>query len=93
MFYGQLVQDPERLENLSHPIYGTFAEQDTGIPSADVEKFVETLEAAGIESDVHIYDEMVHGFWLWVDADPDARRGPGLDAWQRLKAYLNSVQG
>ena len=93
MFYGQLVQDPERLKNLTHPIYGTFAEQDTGIPPADVEKFVETLESAGIESEVHIYDEMVHGFWLWVDADPDARREPGLDAWKRLKAYLNSVLG
>ena len=91
MFYGRLVQDPERLKNMTHPIYGTFAEQDTGIPPADVEKFVESLRAVGIENDVHIYDEMAHGFWLWVDQDQETRRGPGLDAWQRLKAYLNKM--
>jgi carboxymethylenebutenolidase len=91
MFYGQLVQDPERLANLHHPIYGTFAEQDGGIPPDAVEEFVTALRAAGIENDVHIYDEMVHGFWLHVDQDADARSAPALDAWQRLKTYLGQV--
>ena len=93
MFYGQLVQDSDRLANLHHPIYGTFAERDGGIPPDAVEQFVGALRAAGIENDVHIYDEMVHGFWLHVDQDLDARSAPALDAWQRLKAYLGQVFG
>ena len=91
MFYGQLVQDPERLKSLGHPIYGTFAASDESIPAAEVETFVAALRSAGIENDVHIYDEMVHGFWLFVDQDPEARTAPALDAWQRLKAYLSTV--
>ena len=91
MFYGRLVEDPERLASMSHPIYGTFAELDTGILAADVEKFVEALRTAGVDNDVHIYDEVDHGFWLFVDQDPETRTVPALDAWQRLKSYLERV--
>ena len=37
---------------------------------------------------MHIYDDVKHGFWLYVDRDPKANAAPALDAWQRLKAYL-----
>ena len=89
MFYGQLVQDPELLQRITHEVYGTFAEEDGGIPPQDVEQFVEALRTAGIENDVHIYSEVNHGFWLFVDQEPDTRTQPALDAWQRLKAYLS----
>ena len=91
MFYGRLVTDPRRLvtpDTIDHEIYGTFAGLDEGIPAADVARFVEALREAGIENDVHVYDEVDHGFWLYVDEDPATRRAPALDAWQRLKAYL-----
>jgi carboxymethylenebutenolidase len=90
MFYGRLITDPRRLitpDTIDHEIYGTFAQMDSSIPPAEVERFVEALREVGIENDVHIYDEVDHGFWLYVDDDP-ARRAPALDAWQRLKAYL-----
>jgi carboxymethylenebutenolidase len=89
IFYGRLVTDPDSLRSLNHPIYGTFAELDQGIPPEQVAQFVEALRAIGIENDVHVYDDVDHGFWLWVDRDPEARRAPALDAWQRLKAYLD----
>jgi carboxymethylenebutenolidase len=90
MFYGRLITDPQRLitpDTIDHEIYGTFAAMDGSIPPAEVERFVEALREVGIENDVHIYDEVDHGFWLYVDEDP-TRRAPALDAWQRLKAYL-----
>ncbi|HUP20747.1 MAG TPA: dienelactone hydrolase family protein [Gemmatimonadota bacterium] len=93
IFYGSLVTDPDSLAALDHEIYGTFAEQDRGIPPEQVAAFVEALREAGVPNDVHVYDDVAHGFWLWVDQDPEARREPALDAWRRLKGYLARTIG
>ncbi|MDT8436543.1 MAG: dienelactone hydrolase family protein [Gemmatimonadota bacterium] len=93
IFYGRLVTDPELLSSVDHPIYGTFAEMDSGIPPAEVERFTAALREAGIENDIHIYDDVQHGFWLWVDRDPETNADPARDAWDRLRAYLGRVLG
>lgn len=93
IFYGRLLDDPERMQHIHHPVYGTFARNDAGIPVEQVDAFVAALRNAGVENDVHIYDHVQHGFWLHVDRDPGTSTGPALDAWQRLKAYLNRVLG
>ncbi|MGH7544200.1 MAG: dienelactone hydrolase family protein [Gemmatimonadota bacterium] len=93
MFYGSLVTDPDSLAALDHPIYGTFAGQDDGIPPSDVERFVNALREAGVDNDVHVYDPVEHGFWLWVDRDPETNLAPAADAWRRLKAYLGRTIG
>lgn len=90
MFYGSLVTDPAELRAITHPVYGTFAAKDQGIPSAEVAQFVDALREAGVPNDVHVYDDVDHGFWLWVDQDPERRARPALDAWQRLRAYLGA---
>ncbi len=89
IFYGRLVDDPEVLATMDHEVYGTFARLDRGPAPEQVAAFEEALNAAGIENDLHIYDEVGHGFWLRVDEDPEVRTAPGLDAWNRLKAYLD----
>jgi carboxymethylenebutenolidase len=91
IFYGRLVEDPDVLASIDHPVYGTFAELDGGIPPEQVHRFAEALRAAGIENDIHIYDNVNHGFWLWVDRDPETATAPAADAWARLKAYLKRV--
>ena len=91
VFYGRLVTDPELLSSIDHEVYGTFAALDQGPPPEQVDAFVAALREAGIENDVHIYDDVNHGFWLHADGDPEVRNGPALDAWQRLKAYLGRV--
>ena len=93
IFYGRLLDDPDRMQNIDHDMYGTFVENDTGIPVEQVNAFVEMLRASGIENDVHIYDHVRHGFWLYVDASPENRTAPALDAWQRLKTYFNKTLG
>lgn len=93
IFYGSLLADPDSLASLRHEVYGTFAEMDRGIPPDAVEAFVSALNEAGIENDVHVYDHVDHGFWLRVDADPETRTAPALDAWARLKAYLERTLG
>jgi carboxymethylenebutenolidase len=93
IFYGRLLDDPEKLRHLSHEIYGTFAGLDQGPSPDDVAKFVAALEAAGIDNDVHVYDDVNHGFWLWVDRDPAKATAPALDAWRRLNRYLERTLG
>ena len=89
IFYGRLVTDPDSLRAITHEVYGTFAGLDRGPSVSDVNAFVGAMRAAGIENDVHIYDDVNHGFWLHVDRDPDRRLAPAADAWQRLKHYLH----
>ncbi len=91
IFYGSLVEDPAILASLDHPIYGTFAEMDRGIPPDQVRRFAAALDSIGIENDIHIYDAVGHGFWLRVDGDADVRAAPARDAWGRLKVYLKKV--
>jgi carboxymethylenebutenolidase len=88
IFYGSLVEDPEVLRSLHHPVYGTFAENDRGIPPEQVERFAAALDAIGIENDIHVYDHVGHGFWLRVEEDPDTRLEPAQDAWNRLLRFL-----
>lgn len=91
MFYGSLVMDPAQLQKLNHPLYGTFAGQDQGIPPDQVKKFKAALDSIGITNDIHIYDPVGHGFWLYVDQDPATRQEPAQDAWRRLMAFLTTV--
>ena len=91
---GQLPKPRRSIRFLLPPeIYGTFAENDSGIPPADVEKFAEALTAAGITNDIHVYDDVGHGFWLRVDEDRAVREAPATDAWNRLKRFLSRVLG
>jgi len=93
IFYGSLLDDPDRLSALDHEVYGTFAELDGGIPPSDVADFESALDSIGVEHDLHIYDAVNHGFWLRVDEDPELRTEPATDAWSRLKAYLERTLG
>jgi carboxymethylenebutenolidase len=89
IFYGRLLDDPAVLARLDHEVYGTFGQEDSGPSPDQVAAFETALRAAGITNDLHVYDGVGHGFWLRVDGDLESRSGPGLDAWQRLKAYLD----
>ena len=88
IFYGSLIEDPEILASITHEVYGTFAGLDQGIPPDQVERFVAALDQIGIANDIHVYDDVNHGFWLRVGAERERREAAGLDAWTRLKAYL-----
>lgn len=93
IFYGSLIDDPEQMRHIHHEVYGTFAEEDTGIPVDEVEAFVTAMRAAGIDNDVHIYDAVDHGFWLYTERDPRDARPAAAHAWERLRAYLDRTIG
>jgi carboxymethylenebutenolidase len=93
IFYGSLLDDPERMKAIHHEVYGTFGRLDSHPSAEEVARFVAALRKAGIPNDVHVYDEVGHGFWLWVDQDPATRTVPARDAWHRLRAYLGRTIG
>ena len=93
IFYGRLLDDPEQLKRIDHEVYGTFAGQDRSISVDAVNRFVEALRTAGVPNDVHIYDSVNHGFWLYVDSNRELRTDPAVDAWSRLKRYLARTIG
>ena len=88
IFYGQLLADPAELAKIDHEIFGTFAGQDRGIPATQVDAFVSALNDAGIQNDIHIYDPVQHGFWLYVERDSETNLEPATDAWHRLSSYF-----
>ena len=92
IFYGNLLADPEQLKLIKHEIYGTFAGLDRGPSPQQVAHFVTALRQAGVDNDIHIYDDVHHGFWLWAERDP-GNLAPALDAWIRLKTYLKRTLG
>jgi carboxymethylenebutenolidase len=87
IFYGRLLDDPAQLRHISHEIHGTFAGNDQSPSPEQVENFVTALRTAGVTNDVHVYDGVNHGFWLYVERDP-ANLGPARHAWERLRDYL-----
>lgn len=91
IFYGRLLNDPEVLKQVQHEVYGTFAGLDRGPSVEQVSAFVTGLRTAGIDNDIHIYDDVQHGFWLHVDRDLDRNQAPAEHAWRRLLDYLDRV--
>ena len=51
------------------------------------------LDSIGIENDIHVYDEVNHGFWLRVDGDRATGEAPARDAWGRLMQFLGRTVG
>ena len=91
VFYGRLLEDPEKLAKIHHEIHGTFAGQDRGPTVEQVNQFAEALKNAGIKNDIHIYDPVQHGFWLYVERDLETNREPAKHAWGRLKNFFKRV--
>ena len=92
IFYGSLISDPKELKRIGHDMLGIFAENDRGIPPSDVREFEKALRKAGIPNEIYIYDDVGHGFFLWVDRDP-GNRAAAADAWKRLKNFLSRTLG
>ena len=92
IFYGSLIDDPAKLKRIGHDVLGIFGENDAGIPPSDVRKFERALKEAGIPNEIHIYDDVGHGFFLWIDKRPEGRDA-AKDAWKRLKNFLTRTLG
>ncbi len=86
LFYGQVSDEPERLQPISAPLMGFFGEEDRGVSAADVRAFESALEALGKRAEITILPGAGHGF-----ANPANRNyDPELAAetWGRTLEFL-----
>lgn len=91
IFYGQLLNDPKELAKIQHEMLGTFAGRDQMIPIQQVNSFARALKNVGVANDIHIYDHVEHGFWLYVERNLEVNREPAKHAWDRLRNFFERV--
>lgn len=73
--------------DLHNPVLGLYAEKDSGIPVADVEKMKVALKAAGkTGSEIVIYPGVQHGFH--ADYRPSYDKAAAEDGWKRMLAFF-----
>jgi carboxymethylenebutenolidase len=86
MFYGEVVTDPEQLQQLDLPILGLFAELDESIPAREVALSQRRLAELGKQSDIVVYPGVGHAF-----ANPSGGtydQASAEDAWRRTIEFL-----
>ena len=77
----------EMVGDLKNPVLGLYAEKDSGIPVADVEKMKAALKAAGkTGSDIVIYPGVQHGFH--ADYRPSYDKTAAEDGWKKMLAFF-----
>jgi carboxymethylenebutenolidase len=68
-------------------LLGNFAENDAGIPPADVTTFSETLKQKGKDVDFKVFSGVGHAFM-----NPNNKKGyseaAATDAWARIDAFF-----
>ena len=85
MYYGQLETDPVKLTAIKSKLLGIFANKDTGIPPAEVDKFASALGEAKVDAKILRYDAD-HAF-----ANPSGAKydqAAATSAWAEVEKFL-----
>uniref|UniRef100_A0A6U4KC65 Dienelactone hydrolase domain-containing protein n=1 Tax=Minutocellus polymorphus TaxID=265543 RepID=A0A6U4KC65_9STRA len=87
IFYGSPLTDVNKLRKLKGPVCGIFGNKDAQFSAALLQQFKASLNEAGVESDVQIYDGVGHAFWAGME---QVRRGeqPQTDAYEQCTSFL-----
>jgi len=67
-------------------VLGLFGGADEGIPVAEVQRFGRTLDEAGVDNEMVVYDGAPHSFF---DRRSDEHREACEDAWHRMLAFMD----
>jgi len=88
IFYGSPVTDVNKLRNLKGPVCGIFGSRDAQFPAALLQQFQTSLDEAGVENDVRVYDGVGHAFWTGMDQVKSGEQ-PQTDAYEQCKSFLH----
>lgn len=87
--YGHLLSSPEAMDAIQPALLGNFAENDAGIPPADVNAFAAALQQKGKSVDFKVFPGVGHAFM-----NPSNKKGYDAaatkDAWARIDAFFDA---
>jgi carboxymethylenebutenolidase len=69
------------------PVLGLFGGADQGIPTEEVERFRQALDAAGVSNQIVVYEGAPHSFF---DRRAAEHRQASDDAWRRVLAFTGA---
>ena len=87
VYYGSNPDPLDRVQSISCPLLGIYAEKDPVISPAQVEQLKQALDQHGKQYDIHIYPGTQHAFFNDMRPeihDPQASR----DAWSKTLTFL-----
>jgi carboxymethylenebutenolidase len=84
-FYGRPSTALEAADRMRAPLLMLVAGADEHIPVEDSAEVARAAEAAGVEADLVVFDEMPHSFF---DRTADEHAEACADAWQRIQAFV-----
>ncbi len=94
VFYGTGPDDPERIAEISAPVYGFYGEDDQRV-NATIPTSRELMAAAGKTYEPVVYAGAGHAFMRQgseADASPEVKKARE-DAWERLLGLLEKIEG
>lgn len=86
IYYGNLIEDRQKLQNIKSPILGIFGDQDAQIPVAKVDLFKNNLNELGINNQINVYPGVGHAFAN--PSNPNFAKNETEDAWDRTLEFL-----
>ena len=87
VFYGSPVTDVKELQQLNGPVCGIFGNQDAQFPSSLLDNFQSSLDDAGVDNDIRVYDGVGHAFWKDV-SQIESGDQPQSDAYNQCTTFL-----
>lgn len=87
IYYGQVTDDPEKLEALSSPVLGFFGAEDRGIRVDSVRAFETALDTLDKDATIYVYPGVGHAFANPTGRNYDATAAE--DAWAKTLDFLN----
>jgi carboxymethylenebutenolidase len=79
-----------RAASYACPVLGQFGGADQMIPADKVEAFGKTLDAAGVQNDLKIYEGAPHSFF---DRAAEQFKDASDDSWHRMLEFIKSNAG
>lgn len=94
VFYGTGPDDPERIAQISAPVYGFYGEEDQRV-NATIPTSRELMAAAGKTYEPVVYEGAGHAFMRQGSEEdaPAAAKQARRDAWKRLLDLLTEIEG
>jgi carboxymethylenebutenolidase len=88
IYYGNLIEDKEKLKKINSPVLGIFGSTDAQIPVDKVNNFSTNLKDLNIQNDIKIYEGVGHAF-----ANPTGQNfapNETKDAWLKTLEFLSN---